>query len=579
MSKRALLAEQVLRLLIAAGTLAFLLSGCFYLYDGRWTETRLDFWRIYDVCLNQPGLRSALIKVNNHSLFFPSLIWLADIRFFHNNQEVLFHVGMILLCSTVALLLVFVWRDVTLNITTKLSATLVVVVANFWMVRSSITASGGFNCICSLAIGGAILAIYYLQRSKERPWLSIAVVASGFVASFSFGAGLALWPALFVLAWSLRLPHRTLWLVLISGVAAAIIYKILPGAEPSIRSKDAISIASGLYRLSRLLGAPFLYATAAWRTQYLSAQAAELSGIPFAFGILGLGLSVIAIASAVIRRNVGRSQVQIIALGLIIFSIMAMVFAVLGRTEQMRVVPTEVLAPRYTFWTTLFWAGLLLSVLAQAEKVRWLRYPTAIVCLAAPVYVFPEHYREAINSRNARFLAESAATGLINGVRDAQAVKALSGIPSQVYHLVPQYRARYLDMFADRLQNWIGRPETILKDGRYQATGLRGILAANSITECDNGAPAARFAGWAVEERSIPRYLVIINSNGVVCGVARATTAYPNLNRQLKLNRFAVLGFVGYIRDYDKNAVYVARSIDGALSKEEIVVKPLTSPR
>ena len=78
--------------------------------------TRLDFWIIYDACLRFSWLDGALLKYTSHSLFFPSFIWLADLEFFHGNQELLVFVGIALLCSTVALLLIPIWRDKTLGL-------------------------------------------------------------------------------------------------------------------------------------------------------------------------------------------------------------------------------------------------------------------------------------------------------------------------------------------------------------------------------------------------------------------------------------------------------------------------------
>ena len=133
MSKFAEQAERAAQIGAAVATAAFLSSGLVYLYLGRVPVTMADHWEIYKVCLNHSWLESALLKLNYHSLFFPSLIWLADLRFFHGDQQLLFFAGMILLFSTAALLLVPLWRDETIGLTAKLVATLVVIVGNFWM--------------------------------------------------------------------------------------------------------------------------------------------------------------------------------------------------------------------------------------------------------------------------------------------------------------------------------------------------------------------------------------------------------------------------------------------------------------
>src|SRR5207245_4468684 len=224
MSKFAEQAERAAQICAAVAAAAFLSSGLVYLYLGRWTMTTADYWPIYEICLNHSWLESALLKINHHSYFFPSLIWLADLRFFHGDQQLLFFAGMMLLFATAILLLLPLWRDQTVDLTAKLAATLVLIVGNFWMGRASITTFGGFLCECSLAIGGTMLAVLWLPTTRTE-WprslkACLIVMTSGFVASFSFGAGLAVWPTLLLLGWSLRLPWRSLAVLLVGGFTA-----------------------------------------------------------------------------------------------------------------------------------------------------------------------------------------------------------------------------------------------------------------------------------------------------------------------------------------------------------------------
>jgi len=106
MSKFAEQAERVAQICAAVATAAFLSSGLVYLYLGRWTVTMQDYWVIYETCLKHSWLEAALTKDNYQPLFFPSLIWLADLRFFRGDQQLLFFAGMILLFCTAAPLLV-----------------------------------------------------------------------------------------------------------------------------------------------------------------------------------------------------------------------------------------------------------------------------------------------------------------------------------------------------------------------------------------------------------------------------------------------------------------------------------------
>jgi hypothetical protein len=137
------------------------------------------------------------------------------------------------------------------------------------MGRASITANGEFNCENSLAMSGAALAFLLIARTR-CPWTTTAiVVCAGFVASFSFGGGLAVWPTLLLLAWCLRLPWRTIVLLGISALAAALVYEMVPVLHFSWPKASAVSAGnpiSALTNFCRLVGSPVLYTIVAWRT-------------------------------------------------------------------------------------------------------------------------------------------------------------------------------------------------------------------------------------------------------------------------------------------------------------------------
>src|SRR5215471_17619522 len=117
-------AIQVFAILIGA---VFLLSGVVYLYLGRVTSLWAgNFWSVYAFAWDHTWLQSAVLKQAGHVTFFPSLIGLANLRFFHGNVQMLFFAGLGLLFVTVALLLIPVWRDNTVTLTAKALATLVV---------------------------------------------------------------------------------------------------------------------------------------------------------------------------------------------------------------------------------------------------------------------------------------------------------------------------------------------------------------------------------------------------------------------------------------------------------------------
>lgn len=573
--------QRLAQALLAVMGFAFLVSGLVYLYGGRWTVTAQDYWIIYNTCLEHSWLESALLKVNHQPLFFPSLIWLADLRFFHGNQELLFYIGLALLCGTVLLMAVPFWRAKDLSRTTKLQASVALIVGNFWMARAPITTSGGFNCICSLALGGAIIAILCLHRARaDAKQLYLPIIAGAFLASFSFGTGLAIWPTLLLLAWSMRLPWRALITIAAAGIGAAVIYYLLPGPNgvPG-NSPEATSwlmqMGVMLRNLCLLLGSPFLHGQAAWTANTLASEGAATSLFCLVYGAVGLACAGFAILPRIFRRDLPPSASHLTAVGLVIFNLIAMVLIVLGRSVKFQLSPSGFLSPRYLFWSTLFWTGLMLVLILAAPRRKGLQWPVLVLTLSLPILTFPLHYREGAHWRYAQFLLERASIGLINDVRDAKAVRILFRKPAYVYALASRLREQRLDMFAAGFHEWIGQPQTQIWDGRQSEQNFRAECAVEDLIQDADGNPAARVVGSSFKnETAIPATLVFVNDAGVVCGVGRSWTNHDVINRLFYGGRFPRNTFLGYIRNFDASHDYFVRSADdGLLSLEQSVVK------
>jgi hypothetical protein len=587
MHKFALVADWVVRICAALAAIILLVSGVVYLWLGHWPVTHLDYWGIYDFCLSHTWLESSLLKHGEHLILFPSFFWLADLRFFHGDQELLFIAGLMLLFLTFTLLLIPVWRDKTVGLTAKVIATLVVIVGNFWMGRSPITGSGGFNCICSLVTVGAVLAFLLLPKMDVSMLRSLPatliVICAGFVASFSFGTGLAIWPSLLFLAWCLRLHWRCLASIGIAAVTAVVIYQQIPphvAGYKTIEGAGALGLAL-VGRLCRIAGGPFFYAASGWHETQLPLEAAKSSILSLSCGGAGVVLAVVAMTFTMIRRDLSKSSLKLIGMALVTFNFVVMALIVTGNSLRGSRFQFEFLLPRYLFWSALFWTGLLLVGIQLTVSIQWLRWPVYLVALALPVMVFPMHYRSGVQCRWARILAEAGATSLLNEVRDDQQVAILApagGGINQVYRLAEQLRARRLDMFADGLQDWFGLSERQVTRGRYKRQGLTGRCGVAALLQCNNGAPAARVTGrlWK-RTHQVPHTLIVVDQMGLIRGIGHSFARFSEnrfVDKVFYLNKTPTSVFFGYIRDFDPQQNYAVRSADnGVLSEEAVPVK------
>jgi hypothetical protein len=568
-------ATQIFAILIGA---VFLLSGVVYLYLGRVTCLWAgNFWSVYAFAWNHTWLQSAVLKQAGHVTFFPSFIGLANLRFFHGDVQMLFFVGLGLLFLTVSLLLVPVCRDKTVSLTAKTLATLVVLIGNFWMGRASITANGEFNCDNSLAMAGAALAFLLITKTRYSWTVTVIVVCAGFLASFSFGTGLAIWPTLLLLAWCMRLPRRTIVLLGISALAAAIIYEELPVLPTSYgmqkESKVSLNSMGISTEFCRLVGSPVLYTIAAWRGAKTLTDLTQSFNIALS-GVVGLTLAGIVVIPRLLRRDLGKSGLESTGISLLIFTVFALGLITVGRLRSFNLVP---FAPRYLFWSSLFWTSLILLGIERAERLQWGRWLTFLLPFVIAIFAWPAHYQAGLWCKTAQILCDKDATALINGAVEAQRIQMVPPEFKQIFeerlHLASELRARRLDVFADGLQDWIGLREADVFGARRKTEGLRGQCSIDALGQCDNGAPAARVSGQAFKhEQSIPWTLVITDLNGVIRGVARSARISPFVNRTFyQSNLTAKIGFVGYIRNYNPELRYVVRSADNLTLSDEVI--------
>jgi hypothetical protein len=599
----ATMAERATQICAAIFALVFLVTGVFYLLFGSFPATHADFWSIYEFYFQHSWFETAVQKYSDHSLFFPNFFWLASVKFFHGSQQPLIFIGLALLMITAALLFLSVWRDETVGLTAKIVATMVIIVGNFWMGRWAITLSGGFNSQNSLTMAAVALS-FILIRNTSRFRSMILIICAGFIASFSCGQGFAIWPAVLLLAWCLRLRWPSFAAIGVSTLVAIVIYALLP---PHLNDYATLHVAdsSGLTlapHLCRLIGSPVLYATAGWyggKAFKAFIDSDPGSVLALWSGIVGLVLAGVAVIPRVVRRNLGKSSLEITGLGLVIFDVAVMVVIIAGRIEYFRWLPSADMAPRYLFWSSLFWTGLFLVAIQRVEHVQWSRWSITVFALAAAVFAWPTHYLEWFHAKTSQCFFKEAATALINGVIDENEA-FLSLDPKRIARVAPQLRALRLDMFADGLQDWIGRDQASLFGGHRKPEKLRGTCRVTKMLQCESGAPAAQITGhattrqhvpvvarWAITPASwivgneikkgyvTPKRLVIVDPTGVVRGVARSSPISPVINYVFYQGKFSTTDFLGYIRDYNPQLAYEVRSADDSvLSEETIPVQP-----
>jgi hypothetical protein len=274
----------------------------------------------------------------------------------------------------------------------------------------------------------------------------------------------------------------------------------------------------------------------------MAERATQICAAIFALGFLVTGIVYLILGSYPATHA---DFLEIAGLGLVVFNVGAAMMTIVGRIQDFHM-PSEVLTPRYLFWSSLFWTGLFLAIIQRAEHQRWGWWTAIVFASSAVIFAWPEHYLMWFHSKLSKCRGEEAVIAVINGVVDDNSW-FLSLDPELIGRVAPQLRGHRLDMFADGLQDWIGLPETSLFRGRRKPEGLRGTCHVSKLVECDNGALAAGVVGNATTRHHVPRVirwaitpfswivgkeskkgyvtparLVIVDPTGVVRGVARS---------------------------------------------------------
>ena len=444
----------ILGLCLVLLTIGFALHAIGLLYDGRFSVTRQDYWRIYKLDLDHPFPLNALYRHNDHPLFFPSLIWLPILYFFHNDQTLLFFCGLVITLTTLILMLVSVWHSPSLGYLPRLALGLIYTVASLWLGKANITTSGGYSCISSMtmsAVVGGLLALNRLPAAKSDAarWRLFAwLLAAGIVASFSFGTGLAVWPVFVLLAVLYRLGWKMASGLGAAGLLSAAIFLLMPNNDESAIGEGLSHLKSEwpalIGRFFEVLGAPWVNYGAGWLGHRLYLVAGGI-------GLLGilLGFYLVAMRYRSLRTS---EPAETVAFGMMLFILGSIALIVIGRAGLMAINPGGVLAPRYCFWSPFFWAALPVIALYSWPRLRLYPIAFCLFALALTAATLPSHLHSGATYAWMRKTTEDAALRVICGAADEPSLQRLfkSDSPSEhrILPLAKIYRERGLDMFA-----------------------------------------------------------------------------------------------------------------------------------
>ncbi len=488
-----------------------------------------DTWRFTGHFLSTAWPGKVLDADNGHREILPNLLRVVELHWLDGNQWLQIAVGATLACATIAVLANAIWRE-TAPALAKSAALLLAVIGIFWLGNMRSLAHGNESVHAYLVMLCLVSGSWILSAAaSDRSLRSLAtVVVLGLMATFSFGSGIACFVAFLAVLLLRRAPWKSVALIFASALAAALLHLALgnSGVGASLHFAPAEQVVSGL----RWLAAPFIYA--GWPLldpKVAAAIPVEFVRTPFqliarvyesAFGsvmlarwphiLLGIaGCLWLLVASHACYRRPQRLRVEQVGLAMAWFAVTVGALVAASRAGYFIQHPSQVVAPRYLPWSSLFWAGLALATVIRSEARQVHRGAVASLLIAA--LLVPSQLWMARLAYHTQTTAELTALGVAVGVIDP-AMEWGESVPAEIQATRPLLQQAQTSVFAWKETRAMGTlvtsvPAIAVTDLQLRpvanALGKRGYAVSFELSD----SPCAR--------------LVVLSAEGLVSGMAR----------------------------------------------------------
>jgi hypothetical protein len=564
-----------------------------------WPHPAFDQFRLYPIYLEQPFPLNVLQLENQHRPVFPGLVRVAEIHWLAANQRLQIGFGLACAAATALLVAATALRERALSAPARAAAAAGAVIAVLWLANARMLMHGHelvHVYLLTLALVVAGLAAWRAGRGEPLRWLVVASIAAT-IATFSFGPGIALFPAIAVLAWVQRVPLRA-WIVPgIAFVACLWLYLyVLPGdrgarATLALRPWETFDVAA------RWLASPWLHAWLGFADPPLNARYAEIlasgrgrvlvdsanwvqdasglrwsQGLALLLGATGLAFLAWRLLQA-LRPRATLSATSALGLTLALFGAASACVIAIGRLDYFAQHPDQVFADRYLVWSCLFWLGLMLLLLAPDSRWPRLRRAAIAASCLLPLALWPSHKLAAGWAATVFRHNQASAAAAISDVYDDRYFRRddASAPVAEQLRTLDLLKHRRLAMFS-------------LPGARYHDTQWTGALAPVPATatvsrpvpvrDLRDARPAAHFTAKlaAVAARDADGPLVVLDDSGRVVGHALpAFVAGPH--SALRWTRPVLDGVEGYIGGYIPDASYRLVRLDPARDQAELLAE------
>jgi len=574
--------EKVIRSALYGMASLFLLWGIYAVWKFGWRDLYADPWRLYRQFLTRPFPDSVLFLDNGHRPVMPNLLRVAELHWLAGNQQLQWSVGLVLSVITVLLGWRILHRDTKLQPTHRAACVLAVAMAVFWLANSRMlmhpNESVHTYLVTTMMIVIASLGwrLHSLADLDDHRLAVIGCAACGVVATFSFGPGVALLPAL-AIAWlvaRVRLGIVSLLLGIMLVMLA--VYFALPGGEGvsgslSVRPFDNLRLAAQWLaspittlllpfldpNLSSALPGENLRALALWAATGYVAHLGKVQQGVWPQALLGLaGMAILAAQSIDRRRRGAITATEFAGLVLAWFGLGVAGVVAISRLDYFEVHRDQVYANRYLPWPCLFWAGLALLALGKQRAGTHAASPPATRRTVVAVIAIVAVGALASNgfwmgwARDTQTLARHQASAVLADLYSTTLVQGET-VPAELNAGLPLVRAAKVAMFAHPVA---GRMGARLENALPAVFPVAAPIAASAYVS-DGGTAAMEFTGSLP-----PGYPRLATDYWLVTDLDRRVIGYAHPEPLASRERLA--GFI--LADVPRSAVLAFPWIDGA---------------
>jgi len=354
------------------------------------------------------------------------------------------------------------------------------------------------------------------QLRQEWVYLALAILAAA-AATYSNANGILLWPLLLLVAIAL-IPR-------VEVIASFVGFGILFIALYLYHYVGPADHASPLDSLRH----PFRVGE--YLSEYFGITHILLWGVrirdSFAIssGLFGLLLA-LAVATIVIWRR-RREPLHFVLLGFMFFAIATAFLTALGRLNFGL---TQAFSSRYQTFNLLFWFSTLSLLLLLVDRTSSFLRTILLTAIGAAMLLALAAYPAALGTSRRRIqLFETAATALLSGVPDKDAMQVLYDEPIVVWRDANYFRQQHLFMFSETRNDQLGQ----LFSSAYQSSPL--LRCEGQVTSVQRLGPGELLQGSDADALGI-------------AGLATDRFSQTPIHRFVLVSDNKIAGYGAYVR-------------------------------